>query len=109
MAELLGALNNAKRMYEETDEPSLKATFNSQIITTTEKMLPYVYPKLSSIEVKQQNSLEGMTSEQKLEAMKLAVQSLEQEVKPLEISSAAEQRPVKTKVPGSTPGFPANE
>lgn len=107
VAELLGALNNAKQMYAKTDEPALKATFNGQIITTAEKMLPYLYPKLSSIEVKPNNPLANMSPQERLEAMRLAVQALEQELNPLELSSAAEPQTVNLDVPGSIPGVPA--
>jgi hypothetical protein len=80
VAELIGALNNAKEMYAKTNDPALKATFNAQITNNAEKMLPYMYPKLSSIEVKPNDPLQGMTPEQRLEAMKQAVLMLEREV-----------------------------
>ena len=44
----------------------------------------YSYPRLKAVEVKRENQLEGMTPEQKLEAMKQAVALLESQVKPTE-------------------------
>lgn len=41
----------------------------------------YAYPKLKAIEHQKPNPLEGMSAEQKLEAMKQAVKVLEMEVK----------------------------
>ena len=43
-------------------------------------MASYVYPKLSSVTVNPNNPLDGMTAEQKLEAMREAVKLMEREV-----------------------------
>jgi hypothetical protein len=41
----------------------------------------YTYPKLKSLELKKENALEGMTPEERLEAMKQAVAMLEAQIK----------------------------
>ncbi len=107
VAELLGALENAKHMYETATQESTKISANAQIITTAEKMLPYMYPKLSSIEVKQENQIANMSPQQRLEAMKQAVQLLEREVKQVESSTEAVQGTVNSEVAGSIPASPA--
>lgn len=45
------------------------------------EMASRVYPRLSSVELKQSNMLDGMTPEQKLEAMKQAVAFMEGQIK----------------------------
>jgi len=78
--ELIGALNNARLCYETSGDLSQKAIFNSQIIQTAEKMLPYMYPKLATIEVTKENPFEAMTAQEKIETMKQAIQLLERDV-----------------------------
>jgi hypothetical protein len=84
VATLLEALSNAQDCYQNAGDLAAKAAFNGQIISIAEKMLPYVYPKLTSIEVKPNNPLDGMDPTQKLEAMKQAVKMLEGDVKDAE-------------------------
>ncbi len=77
---LIEAYNNAKHLYETALDPAMKATANGQMLLAADKMAPYVYPKLSSIEVKKENHLDKMTPKEKLEAMKQAIKMLESEV-----------------------------
>src|ERR1035438_6990333 len=64
---LLDALKNAHENYDNCPFEK-KDVWNSQIIQIAEKMLPYIFPKLSSIEVKGDNPLDNMSPSEKLEA-----------------------------------------
>ena len=73
---LLSALKNAFDQYE-TCNPEHKATWNAQIIQIGEKMLPYVFPKLSAIEVTDSSDFAHLTVHEKLEKLKKAIPILE--------------------------------
>lgn len=50
------------------------------LLDTTKEIASYSLPKLKSVEVKAQSTLEGMTTQEKLETMREAVALLEAEV-----------------------------
>lgn len=77
-AALLDIFKRAMKDYEEAD-PEQRPTFLNIAMSAADKMQPYVYPKLSSVEVQTKNPLDGMTAAEKLEAMRQAVKLLEAE------------------------------
>lgn len=80
---LLDVYNKAMIAYESAS-PDNKASYLSIASQAADRMQPYVYPKLSSIEVKQSNPLEGMSPQEKLELMREAIKSVEQETLQIE-------------------------
>ena len=70
----------AQEMLDHYNEAmSLKET--DRAIAILMNMAKFVYPTLKSVDNIDQNALDGMTPEQKLEAMKQAVRALEMETK----------------------------
>lgn len=67
--------------YEQHAKQESKSYFLKIALDAAKEIASYTYPKLKSVEHKQSNMLEGMTAEQKLEAMKQAVAMLEAETK----------------------------
>ncbi len=84
VGELLGALNNAKLMYETTTKEETRIAANAQIITVAEKMLPYMFPKLSSLEVKQGDEFAHLSPQEKLDRIKKVIPILENQVNQIE-------------------------
>jgi hypothetical protein len=77
---LIEGLNNAREGFKNSI-PEDMVTWNAQIINTAEKILPYVFPKLSSIEVMDVGEFANMTDAQKLETLKKAIPILESKIK----------------------------
>lgn len=84
-AALLDVFKRAMSDYESAD-PDKKAPFLNIAMSAADKMQPYVYPKLSSIEIKKSNPFEGMNPKDQLEAMKQIVSVLEEETKEIEVT-----------------------
>lgn len=60
-------------------------------LDAVKEIASYCYPKLKSVEQVKESPLDGMTNEQKLEALKQAVKLLEQQNEPRPVDSGSDQ------------------